>query len=148
MARVSRLKYFHHGRLSWDENSPSGLYVKEKCKRLDTTRSWKKKTTVFRSTSSKRCWPTNLPNGYCLSILSSTDSLIRFLEARSYYHSMSYSRSVGPIACFSKIVDMFIRFVFKSFLTRLIFLKYRNSLRLIYFTSESITQLWWLLRLR
>ena len=28
------MKYFYHGRLNWDENSPSRLYVKEKCKRL------------------------------------------------------------------------------------------------------------------
>lgn len=34
MARKTKTKYFHHGKLDWDEKSSAGRYVRENCKPL------------------------------------------------------------------------------------------------------------------
>ena len=34
MARRTKTKYFHHGKLEWDEKSSAGRYVRENCKPL------------------------------------------------------------------------------------------------------------------
>jgi len=31
---IRKTKYFHHGRLDWDERSSAGRYVKENCRTL------------------------------------------------------------------------------------------------------------------
>lgn len=34
MARKSKIRYFYHGKLDWDEKSSAGRYVRENCKPL------------------------------------------------------------------------------------------------------------------